>query len=135
MTTELSRLVGVILHGWWEVFVLLMALLVATVLLSWASNRGARPVDRTPLVPALPFLCAFALLMVLKHLHHDRWNAIIIAVGITAAAFVVARSGTRAPVIPLMLLAVLVGFGLHLSALALLVAGLLVLALSRSNAK
>jgi hypothetical protein len=135
MSSEMARLIGEFFHGWWEIFVLFMVLLVATVLMSWSANRGLRPVERGPLVPALPFLGAFALMMIVRHMHNERLNAIIIAVGVTIAGLLVAKSGTRAPVLPIMLLAVLLGFGLNLSAMALLVSSILVLVLSRSPSK
>lgn len=135
MSSEMTRLVGELFHGWWDLFTLFIVLIVSTAVMGLAANRGSRPVDRTPVVPALPFIGAFALLLVVRHLHNDLWNAMIIAVGITLSALVVAKSGTRAPVFPLMLLAVLLGLGLNLSAIALLLATVLVLAFSRSSSK
>ena len=135
MSAEMTRIVGSLFHGWWELFTLFVGLLISAGLLGWSANRGLRPAERGPLVQAIPFILAFALLLIVRHVQDDRWNAIIIALSTTIAAFLVAKSGTRAPVLPLMMVATLLGFGLHLSALILLLAGVLVLVFSRSTSK
>lgn len=135
MSTDMDRLVGTLLHGWWELFVLLLALLFAALLLGWAGNRGRRPAERSPLLPAIPFIAAYALLLIVRYVKDDLLQAAIIAVSVTVAAIIVAKSGSRAQVLPIMLLAVLLGFGLNLSSLALLIAAVLILSLSRAGSK
>lgn len=122
-------------HGWWELSTLFLVLLVACALMGWAGSRGQRPAERGPLVNASLFLSAFALLLLVRYLQNDRWSAIIIAASVLIAGVIVAKSNTRAAVLPMILLAALLGFGLNLSALVLAIASVLVLFFTRSISK
>ncbi len=135
MGEHTERFMGSFLQGWKELVLLFFLLLLAAVVLSWLANRRLRPVDRGPALNAPMFISAFGLLMIVRHLHHDRWSAVIIAIGLAVAGFIISKSGTRAPVLAMIMLAVLLGFGLHLSALLLFVVAFIALLLSRPALK
>lgn len=135
MSDEFTRLAGSFSQGWLTYLLLFLALLAATVVMGWASNRGLRPAERAPLVPKLAFVLAFALLLLVRHVQEDRWNAVIIGVGVAFAAIITARSGTRAHVLPMLGVAALLGFGLNLSAITLVFATVLVMAIGKDRSK
>lgn len=110
-------------------------LLFATALLSWLANRRLKPKERGPLVSVPLFLSSFAMLMLARHFGHDRWGAVIIAAGLAIAGFITVKSGTRLPVHVALMLALLLGFGLNLSALVLFAAAFITLFISRPAAK
>lgn len=121
--------------GWKELLILFFLLLLAAFVLSWLANRRLRPVDRGPALSAPMFISSFGLLLLARHFHHDRWTAVIIAVGLAVAGVIISKSGTRAPVLAMIMLAVLLGFGLYLSALVLFATAFIVLLLSRPAQK
>lgn len=135
MREHTERFMGSFFQGWKELIVLLLLLLLAGVVLSWLANRRLRPVDRGPALNAPLFVAAFGLLMLAKHFHHDHWTAMIIAAGLAVAGIIISKSGTRAPVLSMIMLAVLLGFGLNLSALVLFVVAFITLLLSRPAQK
>ena len=135
MGEHTERFMGSFFQGWKELVILFFLLLLAAVVLSWLTNRRLRPVDRGPVLSVPMFVPAFGLLMLARHFHHDRWTALIIAVGLAVAGVIISKSGTRAPVLAMIMLAVLLGFGLYLSALLLFVVAFIALLLSRPPQK
>ncbi len=135
MGEHTERFMGSFLHGWKELVILFFLLLLAAVILSWLANRRLRPVDRGPALSVPMFVSAFGLLMLARHFHHDRWSAVIIALGLAVAGVIISKSGTRAPVLAMIMLAVLMGFGLNLSALMLFAVAFIALLLSRPAQK
>lgn len=135
MGEHTERFMGSFLQGWKELVILFFLLLLAAVVLSWLANRRLRPVDRGPALSVPMFISAFGLLMLARHFHHDRWSAVIIALGLAAAGVIISKSGTRAPVLAMIMLAVLLGFGLNLSAFMLFIVAFIALLLSRPAQK
>lgn len=135
MGEHTERFMGSFLQGWKELVILFFLLLLAAAVLSWLANRRLRPVDRGPALSLPMFISAFGLLMLARHFHHDRWSAVIIAVGLAVAGVIISKSGTRAPVLAMIMLAVLLGFGLNLSALMLFIVAFIALLLSRPAQK
>lgn len=135
MPEQTGNIMGSFFQGWKELVILFFLLVLAALILSWLANRRLRPVDRGPALSAPMFISAFALLMLARHFHHDRWTAVIIAVGLAIAGVIIVKSGTRAPVLAMIMLAVLLGFGLYLSALVLFVVAFIALLLSRPAQK
>ena len=135
MGEHTERFMGSFLQGWKELVILFFLLLLAAVVLSWLANRRLRPVDRGPALSVPMFISAFGLLLLARHFHRDRCTALTIAVGLRVAGSIIVKSGTRAPVLTMVMLAVLWGFGLHLSALVLFVVAFIALLLSRPALK
>lgn len=135
MPEQTGNIMGSFFQGWKELVVLFFLLVLGALVLSWLANRRLRPVDRGPALSAPMFISAFGLLMLARHFHHDRWTAVIIAVGLAVAGVIIVKSGTRAPVLAMIMLAVLLGFGLYLSALVLFVVAFIALLLSRPAQK
>lgn len=135
MSPELRHFAGLVFHGWWELFTLFVLLWLAALLMGWAANRGLRPVERAAPVNGTALLAAFALMVVVRHVRADHVDVIIAAAGLVLAAFIASRSGTRSPVLPLMLLGALLGLGLNLSAIVLTVMSILVLFFTRARSK
>ena len=135
MREHTERFMGSFFQGWKELVILFFLLLFAAVILSWLANRRLRPVDKGPALSVPMFISSFALLMLARHFHHDRWTAVIIAAGLAVAGVIISKSGTRAPVLAMIMLAVLLGFGLNLSALVLFVAAVVILLLSSPASK
>ena len=135
MREHTEQFMGSFFHGWKELVILFFLLLFAAVVLSWLANRRLRPVDKGPALSVPMFISSFGLLMLARHFHHDRWTAVIIAVGLAVAGVIISKSGTRAPVLAMIMLAVLLGFGLNLSALMLFVAAFVILLLSSPASK
>ena len=135
MREHTERFMGSFFQGWKELVILFFLLLFAAVILSWLANRRLRPVDKGPALSVPMFISSFGLLMLARHFHHDRWTAVIIAVGLAVAGVIISKSGTRAPVLAMIMLAVLLGFGLNLSALVLFVAAVVILLLSSPASK
>lgn len=135
MNTAGGHWLETFLLGWKELVAMGVILLVVSFLLTWIANRRLRPVDRGPALNVPMFLAAFALYMIAHHVQDDRMSALIIAGGLVVAGVVISKSGTRAPVISMIMLAVLLGYGLHLSALVLFVTAFLFLLFSGPASK
>ena len=135
MRSQTERLLGSLSQGWGQLAVYFLLLLLGSLVLSWLSNRRLRPVDRGPALSVPMFIASFAMLMIARHFILDRWNAVLIAMGLAVAGLLISKSGTRAPVLIVIMLAVLLGFGLNLSALVLFVAAFIMLLFSRSAVK
>lgn len=135
MGEHAERFMGSFFQGWKELVLLFFLLLLAAIVLSWLANRRLRPVDRGPALSVPMFVSSFGLLILARHFQHDRWSAVIIAMGLAVAGVVISKSGSRAPVLAMIMLAVVLGFGLHLSALVLFSAAFITLLLSRPASK
>ncbi len=135
MRVQTDRLLGSLSQGWGQLAVYFLLLLLGSLILSWLSNRKLRPVDRGPALSVPMFIASFAMLMIARHFILDRWNAVIIAAGLAVAGLFISKSGTRAPVLIVIMLALLLGFGLNLSALVLFIAAFITLLLSRTAVK
>lgn len=135
MSPEERHFAGLVFHGWWELCTLFVLLWIAALIMGWAVNRSLRPNERTGPVNGVALLSAFALLVVVRFVKADHLDVIIAAVGLVFAALIASRSGTRSPVVPLMLIGLLLGLGLNLSALVLFITAVLVLLFTRPRAK
>ncbi len=135
MRVQTDRLLGSLSQGWGQLAVYFLLLLLGSLILSWLANRKLRPVDRGPALSLPMFIASFAMLMIARHFILDRWNAVIIAAGLAVAGLFISKSGTRAPVLIVLMLALLLGFGLNLSALVLFIAAFTMLLLSRTAVK
>lgn len=135
MSPEERHFAGLLLHGWWELCTLFVLLWLSALVMGWAVNRGLRPNERSGPVNGVALLSAFALLVVVRTVRNEHVDVVIAAVGLVLAALIASRSGTRAPVVPLMLIGLLLGLGLNLSALTLFIAAVLVLLFTRHRTK
>lgn len=135
MRTEADRWLGALFHGWVELVTLFGILVVALAIIGWCYNRGFRPADRGPLISWALLLSAYGLVLVLRHMHDQLWSAIIIAVGLALAGLLGRGNWPRGLWVPVILLATLLGLGLHLSAIVLMVIMVLVLLLSSGRSR
>jgi len=116
---------------WRGTVLALLLLLFAQVILRWALNRRSRPADRSAVLNPVLYMGAAAIYLFVRHMHHDRFAALIIAAGVVIGGLLTARrEGARTPWIATLLLAGMMGFGLHLSALAFGLAAAITLFLS-----
>ena len=129
MRTEADRWLGALFHGWVEVLTLFLLLTGMLALIGWAWNRGFRPADRGPLVPATLLIPAFGLVLLLRTVEGDA-SAWIIAGGLVLGGLLSRGLEPRALILPVLLIAALLGTGLLLSALLLAAVVVLVLVLS-----
>ncbi|MBX2981939.1 MAG: hypothetical protein WBB32_16180 [Flavobacteriales bacterium] len=117
-------------EGAGDIVVLLVQLFIALTLIGWAYNRGFRATERGPIV-RLPLLTlAFGLALLVRHIHSELWQPIMIAAAVIIAGLFSRSSNGRGMGVPLMLIASLLGLGFVLSALALTVVAVLVYMLS-----
>ncbi|HMC98137.1 MAG TPA: hypothetical protein VKG92_10810 [Flavobacteriales bacterium] len=135
MRTESDRWLGALFHGWVELLTLFVMLVVALAIIGWCYNRGFRPADRGPVVSWPLLLPAHGLMLLLRHLHDDRWSAIIIAAGLVLSGLLGRGAWPRGLWVPVMLLASLLGLGLNLSAIVLTLVMVLVLLLSSGRSR
>lgn len=129
MRTEADRWLGALFHGWVEVLTLFLMLSVVLALIGWAWNRGFRPADRGPLVPATLLIPAFGLVLLLRQVEGDA-SAWVIAGGLVVGGLLSRGLEPRSLILPVLLIAALLGTGLVLSALLLATVVVLVLLLS-----
>ncbi|MBZ0205890.1 MAG: hypothetical protein K8H89_06160 [Flavobacteriales bacterium] len=116
--------------GTGDVLVLLVQLIVVLTVVGWAYNRGFRAHDRGPLL-RLPLLTlSFGLALLVRSFHQEWWQPLVIATAVIVAGFFDRNDTGRGMVLPIMLIATLLGLGLVLSALALTVVALFVFMLS-----
>ncbi len=135
MRTETDRLVGWLLHGWVEQITLFAVLLVALILMGWSWNRGFRPAERGPVVTWPLLILGFGMVQLLRYFGDDLLHAAIIAGGLVVAGFLARGIRPFGLWLPAMLLAVLLGLGLNLSALLLTVFTTLVLLFSSDRGR
>jgi hypothetical protein len=117
-------------EGTGDTVVLLVQLFVALALIGWAYNRGFRAMERGPVV-RLPLLTvAFGLALVVRHVHSELWQTMVVAAAVIIAGFFGRNTGGRGIGVPLMLIATLLGLGFVLSAATLTLVAFLVYFLS-----
>jgi hypothetical protein len=112
-----------------EVLTLFLLLVVMLALVGWAWNRGFRPADRGPLVSWSLLVAAFGLVLVLRHFDHGLVPAFIIAGGLVMGGLLGRAIEPRGLIVPVLLVATLLGLGLVLCVVLVLV--LLISARSR----
>jgi hypothetical protein len=129
MRTEADRWLGALFHGWVELLTLFLLLTVLLALLGWAWNRGFRPADRGPLVPASLLVAAFGLLLLLLQVDGEV-SAWLISGGLVLGGLLSGGLEPRPLILPALLITALLGTGAVLSALLLAAVVFLVLAFS-----
>lgn len=130
MPAWLQRAVDVLRDGWGQPVTLFLAILFCTVLISWAWNRGFRAADRGALLQPLLVIMCFGAALLLSHMKDHLYASIVIAVGMVLAALLARNERVKAPWIPMMILASLLGLDLKLSAVAFLIGCTLLFGLS-----
>lgn len=121
---------------WRGTILVLLFLLFAQLLFRWALNRRSRPADRSAVLNPVLYLGAMAIYFFVRHMHHDRIAALLISAGIVVGGLLTARrEGARTPWIATLVLAGLLGFGLHLSAMAFGLAAVITLFLSAPSSR
>jgi hypothetical protein len=135
VTPELRHFTGLVFHGVWELLSLFILLWLAAWIMGWVTNRSLRPAERSAPVNSLALICSFALLILLKRVPGDHLHLLIVSGAMVITAIIAASSGTRRPVLPLMVLGALLGLGLNLSALVLVITSVLVLLFTRPRSK
>ncbi len=126
------------LGQWWhfipagtgDIVALFLQVFVALALIGWAYNRGFRAMERGPVV-RLPLLTiAFGLALLVRHVHSELWQTVMVAVAVIVAGFFGRNSNGRGMGVPMVLVATLLGLNLVLSAIALTVVAVLAYFLS-----
>ncbi|MBS1568125.1 MAG: hypothetical protein JST45_01665 [Bacteroidetes bacterium] len=130
MRERLGHLWHLIPPGTGDALVLLIQLLVALALIGWAYNRGFRAMERGPIVRLPMLTVAFGLALVVRHVHSELWQTLVVAAAVIIAGFFGRNSGGRGIGVPMMLIATLLGLGFVLSACILTVVAFLVYFLS-----
>jgi hypothetical protein len=130
MPAWLQRVVDVLREGWGQPVTLFLAILFCTVVTSWAWNRGFRAADRGALMQPLLVIMSFGTALLLSYMKDHLHAAIIVSVGMLVAALLARNERVRAPWIPMMILAALLGLDLKLSAAVFLVGCALLFGLS-----
>jgi hypothetical protein len=130
MPAWLQRVVDVLRDGWGQPVTLFLAILFCTVVTSWAWNRGFRAADRGPLMQPLLVIMSFGTALLLSYMKDHLHAAIVVGVAMIVAAFLARNERVRAPWIPMMILASLLGFDLKLSAAVFLIGSALLFGLS-----
>ncbi len=119
-----------IFQGWAEAATYFLLLLVVLAIWGWAAQLGLRPADRKGLIPWPVVLICFAVVLVLRQFDGTWLQVGVMAAGVVVGGLLSRMAGRPLLWVPAVLLAVLMGMGLMLSALVLSVAGLLVLIFS-----
>jgi|SRR5690606_9328774 hypothetical protein len=115
-------------HGWTAALSLFVAYMVTVLILVWCWNRRLRPVDRGSLLPWPLLIGGYGLLLLLRHWQGAWLHAAAISVGLIIAGLLARNVHPRGLWVPCILIAALIGLGLHLSALLLaIIAGLALL--------
>lgn len=135
MTPELRHFAGLAFHELWGLLSLFVILWLVAWVMGFVTNRSLRPAERSAPVNSLALICSFALLIVLKRVPGDNLHLLIVSGAMVITAIIAASSGTRRPVLPIMLLGALLGLGLNLSAIVLAVTSVLVLLFTRPRSK
>ncbi len=106
-------------HAWAGNLVLFLAFLAVLLILTWCWNRHLRPVDRGSIMPWPLLIAGYGLLLLLR-LWQEAWpQAVAITAGLLIAGLLSRSVHPRGLWVPAMLIAALIGMGLHLSALLL----------------
>lgn len=133
MRERITEWMHLLPEGTGAVLVLLLQVFVALALVGWAYNRGFRPVERGPVIRLLLLIPAFGLALLVRHIHSEVWQPVLIA-GSVIIAGLLSRSGNgRGLGVSLMMIAALLGLDLMLSAMALTMVAVVVYLLSPAN--
>lgn len=130
MRERISEWKDMLPDGTGDVALLVLQLLVVLVLVGWAYNRGFRPVERGPLLRPHLLVIGLGVALLVRHLHSELWQPIVIAVAVIIAGLFDRSGSGRGMGIPLVMIAALLGLGFVLSAIALTVVAVLVYMLS-----
>ena len=103
-------------HGWISAVVLFLAYMAALLILTWCWNRSLRPADRSGLLPGGLLLGGYGLLLLLLQWPHAWAQAAVITAGMIIGGLLARNVRPRGLWIPGIVLAALIGMGLHLSA-------------------
>ncbi|MBS1546713.1 MAG: hypothetical protein JST38_20005 [Bacteroidetes bacterium] len=119
MRERITGWMHLIPEGTGDLVILLIQLFVVLALIGWAYNRGFRAMERGPIV-RLPLLTvAFGLALVVRHLHSELWQTLLVAAAVVVAGFFGRNTGGRGIGVPMVLIATLLGLGFVLSAYVL----------------
>jgi hypothetical protein len=125
MGTERDRLYAVLFHGWVDVFLLFMVLLVSFTAWRWAALRRRPSSAGEGRVPWGMVLLCFGLTLMVRGTEQGTLRTVIVSLAVLAAGWLSLNTGRRW-VWPLaVMVAALLGAGQMLGALALACAGML----------
>lgn len=130
MRERISEWKDMLPDGTGDVALLVLQLLVVLVLVGWAYNRGFRPVERGPLLRPHLLVIGLGVALLVRHIHSELWQPIVIAVSVIIAGLFDRAGHGRGMGVPLVMIATLFGLGFVLSAIALTVVSVLVYMLS-----
>lgn len=130
MRERITEWMHLLPEGTGAVMALLLQVFVALTLVGWAYNRGFRPVERGPIIRLLLLVPAFGLALLVRHIHSEVWQPVLIAGAVILAGFFSRSGNGRGLGVPLMMIAALLGLDLMLSAIALTAVAVLVYLLS-----
>ncbi|MBS1938383.1 MAG: hypothetical protein JST98_10350 [Bacteroidetes bacterium] len=130
MRERITEWMHLLPEGTGAVMALLLQVFVALTLVGWAYNRGFRPVERGPIIRLLLLVPAFGLALLVRHIHSEVWQPVLIAGAVIIAGFFSRSGNGRGLGVPLMMIAALLGLDLMLSAIALTAVAVLVYLLS-----
>ncbi|MCL4280890.1 MAG: hypothetical protein KJZ58_01380 [Flavobacteriales bacterium] len=130
MREQLAQWTHLVPEGTGGLVVLLVEVFTALAIVGWAYNRGFRPTERGSLV-RLPLLTlSFGLALLVRHIHDELWQPVLIAAAVIIAGFFSRSGHGRGMGVPMMMIAALLGLGYILSAATLTVVATLVYMLS-----
>lgn len=130
MRERISEWKHLLPDGTGDVALLVLQLLVVLVLVGWAYNRGFRPVERGPLIRLHLLVIGLGVALLVRHIHAELWQPIVIAVSVIIAGLFDRSGNGRGMGIPVVMIAALLGLEYVLSAIALTVVTVLVYMLS-----
>ncbi|HRN37825.1 MAG TPA: hypothetical protein PLV70_09990 [Flavobacteriales bacterium] len=130
MRERITEWMHLLPEGTGGTLLLLVQLVVALTLVGWAYNRGFRPVERGPIIRLLLLIPAFGLALLVRHIHSEVWQPVLIAVAVIIAGFFGRTGNGRSMGVPMMMIAALLGLNLMLSAIVLTAVAVLVYLLS-----
>lgn len=125
MDSERDRLFAVLFHAWVEVFFLFAFLFLALSAWRWAQLRADGRQGRGTIVPWGMVCLAFGLTLLLRSMDPALPQLLVIAFSVGFAGMLSVATGTRWVWPAAVLLAVLLGRGMMIGALALAIAGFL----------
>ncbi len=130
MRERITEWMHMVPAGTGEALLLLLQLFVALALVGWAYNRGFRPVERGPALRLLLLVPAFGLALLVRHIHSELWQPIMISAAVVIAGLFSRNGNGRGMGVPMMIIAALFGLDLMLSGIALTLVAVLVYLLS-----
>lgn len=130
MRELLAKWTQLVPEGTGALVVLLVEVFVALALVGWAYNRGFRPTERGGLVRLPLLILAYGLALLVRHIHAEQWQPVLISAAVIIAGFFGRSGHGRGMGVPMMMIASLLGLGYILSAATLTVVAVLVYMLS-----